>query len=95
MSQNVLPLLLTHLLILIFQLWMLGYELTDMIIVFCEKQVFILASKKKIEFLKQAESALGESLSMKLLQRDKADKDKANYQKLVDAIKQSKKVRML
>ena len=57
--------------------------------------MYVLASKKKIEFLKQAESAMGDSLSLKVIHRDKGDKDKANYQKLIEAVKGSKKVRMI
>lgn len=36
--------------------WLLGYELSDTIIVMTEKSIQILASKKKIDFLKPLES---------------------------------------
>ena len=52
--------------------------------------IFFLASKKKIEFLRPLESNLDSSKTVpdiKLLVRDKEDKDKKNFTKLVDAIK--------
>lgn len=38
------------------QTWLLAYELTDTITVFTESTVLFLASKKKIDFLRQAET---------------------------------------
>ncbi|XP_055909921.1 FACT complex subunit spt16 isoform X1 [Eupeodes corollae] len=73
------------------QSWLLGYELTDSICVLSEKAVYFLTSKKKIEFLKQIENSKEDDVPpIKLLVRDRNDKDKANFTKLINAMKDSK-----
>ena len=66
--------------------------MTDFILVFCKKAIYILASKKKVEFLKTIESSKENEEGVPpvtLLVRDKTDKDAANFEKLLSAIAKS------
>lgn len=75
-----------------FQTWLFGYEMTDLIIVFCKKEIHILSSKKKVDFLKTIESSKENEEGVPpvtLLVRDKSDKDSANFDKLLNAITKS------
>ncbi|XP_013114193.1 FACT complex subunit spt16 isoform X1 [Stomoxys calcitrans] len=78
------------------QTWLLGYELTDTISIFAADGVYFLTSKKKIEFLKQIENCKADGVpEIKLLVRDRNDKDKANFDKLKGIIKSSKEGKKL
>ncbi|EDW79049.1 uncharacterized protein Dwil_GK10599, isoform A [Drosophila willistoni] len=78
------------------QIWLLGYELTDTISVFASDAIYFLTSKKKIEFLKQVQNITEEGLpEIKLLVRDRTDKDKGNFEKLIKSIQNSKKGKRL
>ncbi|XP_025194919.1 FACT complex subunit spt16 [Melanaphis sacchari] len=73
------------------QIWLFGYELTDTVSVFTSEGVHIVASKKKVEFLKPAENVKDSDCpSVKLITREKGGNDKDSIDKLIKAIKNSK-----
>ena len=65
--------------------------------VFCAKEINILSSKKKIEFLRPLESALSQRSdlpTLKLLNRNKGDADATNFINVATVMKRSKNVRI-
>lgn len=76
-----------------FQTWLFDYEISDIIMVFCNQCMYFLATKKKIDFLRPIQDkpdGITNVPKVELLVRDKTDKNKANFDKIIEGIKQSR-----
>ncbi|CAL8087883.1 unnamed protein product [Calicophoron daubneyi] len=71
--------------------WLFGYELQDTAIAFCENSILVLCGKKKYEFLQPLTKYSNDKRKFVLILRNQADKDKAGIEKLIAAMKDSKK----
>jgi len=71
------------------QIWLLGIEFTNTVIVICSRSVHILTDSKKVALLNPLKAAEDATLPLELHVKDKTDKNKANYATLIDAIRSS------
>jgi nucleosome binding factor SPN SPT16 subunit len=70
------------------QLWLFGYELPDMILLFTKTKLLVLASKKKTDFMSPVVGEQADGLpTIETLIRDKNDKDAANFSIMIKTIK--------
>ncbi|MFH4974936.1 hypothetical protein AB6A40_001645 [Gnathostoma spinigerum] len=73
------------------QYWLFNYELNDVLSLFTREHIFFLASGRKAQFLQpsETEETTDGVPPITIMRREKADKDKANFQKLADILKET------
>jgi nucleosome binding factor SPN SPT16 subunit len=71
------------------QIWLLGIEFTNTIIVICSRSIHILTDAKKVTLLSPLMSAENATIPLELHVKDKTDKFKAKFAALVSAIRSS------
>lgn len=76
---------------LTFQTWLFNMEFIDTLAVFTREGVFILASNKKADYFANVASETAQEgvPPIKVLHRNKADKDVDNFATIIDAMKQA------
>ncbi|CAF1184005.1 unnamed protein product [Adineta ricciae] len=73
------------------QTWLFGYEMHDVLVVFCQDAVIIFAGSKKINYLKQIESEHNnkENAPRNFNFITRKDNDEKNFDEIIEQIKQS------
>ncbi|CAF3511935.1 unnamed protein product [Rotaria sordida] len=73
------------------QTWLFGYEMHDVLVVFCQDSVIIFAGAKKINYLKQIESEQNnkENAPRNFNFLIRKDNDEKNFSDIIEQIKQS------
>ncbi|CAI2302535.1 unnamed protein product [Caenorhabditis sp. 36 PRJEB53466] len=72
-----------------FHSWLLGHEIMDTVIVFLKDHIYVLGSNRKAEYFGPVtgDQFHGKVPPVSTLLRDKTDKDAANFEKLIEHIK--------
>jgi nucleosome binding factor SPN SPT16 subunit len=71
------------------QIWLLGIEFTNTVILVCSRSIHVLTDAKKGALLTPLKTAENATLPLEVHVKEKADKNKANYATLIKAIKSS------
>eukprot|EP00743_Colponemidia_sp_Colp-15_P004304 GILK01004643.1.p1 GENE.GILK01004643.1~~GILK01004643.1.p1 ORF type:complete len:1051 (-),score=281.73 GILK01004643.1:164-3265(-) len=69
------------------QLWLLGYEFPETVMVLTNDTLFFLSSQKKVSILEPLKARADAPIRLELLTRNNADNNAANYKQIMDHLK--------